>query len=328
MARRTRSPRRELADCWIWPRERVKLVTVSACWSAALTLAEQRRLLRLPALEQPMATWPAAGRRRLGAAGGLAAELADRLGCGVLAMRYPVVDDFAMALAEQAVWLLAGKGSRCRGRWGSRWRTRRWSPIRRRGCPALSVATPALFGARRLGLRCRRRNAPGRSHTTPGWLKLAGFPPQPDRFVGRTGVMARASAALAPRSGPVCFAGMPGGGKTACALELAYTHEHAFERLVWFKAPDEGLDIADALTRFALSLETGLTGLQMVHLLEDRARLAAFLPELTELLERSRILIVVDNIESLLAESGQWRDPRWGAVVAALTGMPGWVGWC
>ena len=80
--------------------------------------------------------------------------------------------------------------------------------------------------------------------------------------MGRTAVMARASAALAPRSGAagVLLHGMPGGGKTACALELAYTHEHAFERLVWFKAPDEGLDIADALTGFALTLETGLPG--------------------------------------------------------------------
>ena len=131
--------------------------------------------------------------------------------------------------------------------------------------------------------------------------------------------MARASQVLAPRSGAlgVLLYGMPGGGKTACALELAYTHEHAFEQLVWFKAPDEGLDIADALTRFALSLETGLPGLQMVHLL------AAFLPQLTELLERHRLLIVVDNTESLLTESGQWRDVRWAAVVAAMTGHGG-----
>ena len=107
---------------------------------------------------------------------------------------------------------------------------------------------------------------------------------------------------------------MPGGGKTACALELAYTHEHAFERLVWFKAPDEGLDIADALTRFALSLENELPGLQMVHLLEDQARLEAFLPGLTELLERRRVLVVVDNASRCCARaaSGVMRGgPRW-----------------
>ena len=31
--------------------------------------------------------------------------------------------------------------------------------------------------------------------------------------------------------------GMPGAGKTACALELAHTHEHGFEEMAWFKAP-------------------------------------------------------------------------------------------
>ena len=71
---------------------------------------------------------------------------------------------------------------------------------------------------------------------------MAGFPPQPDRFVGRTGVMARASAVLAAESAVpgVLLHGMPGGGKTACALELAYGHEHAFEQLIWYKAPDAG----------------------------------------------------------------------------------------
>ena len=98
-------------------------------------------------------------------------------------------------------------------------------------------------------------------------LKLAGFPPQPERFVGRTGVMARASAALAAGAvfPGVLLHGMPGGGKTACALELAYTHEHAFDRLVWYKAPDEGLESAAALTDFALTLERYLPGFQMVH---------------------------------------------------------------
>jgi len=316
----------ELADLLDLARERVKLVTLSACWSAALTLAEQRRLLRLPALEQPDGELEPGQAGALGAAGGLAAELAARLGCGVLAMRYPVVDDFAIALAEKLYGLLAGKAQPLPRALGIALADREviadpptaW-------CPALSVATPALFGARAVGLRLPAPQRNDQVSYDTRLLKLAGFPPQPGRFVGRTAVMARASQALAPRSGAsgVLLSGMPGGGKTACALELAYTHEHAFERLVWFKAPDEGLDIADALTRFALSLETGLPGLQMVHLLEDQAQLEAFLPGLTELLERRRVLVVVDNAESLLRESGQWRDARWAAVVAAMTGHGG-----
>jgi hypothetical protein len=317
----------DLADLLDLARERVKLVTVSACWSAALTLAEQRRLLRLPLLEQqPAGELESRQASELGAAGGLAAELADRLGCGVLAMRYPVVDDFAISLAEKLYGLLAGKAQPLPRALGIALADREVvANPPTAGCPALSVATPALFGARAVELRLSAPQRNGLDSYDTRLLKLAGFPPEPARFVGRTAVMVRASQALAPRSGAsgVLLSGMPGGGKTACALELAYTHEHAFERLVWFKAPDEGLDIADALTRFALSLETRLPGLQMVHLLEDHARLAAFLPELTELLERRRVLLVVDNIESLLTESGQWRDTRWAAVMAAMIGHGG-----
>ena len=302
-------------------RERVKLVTVSACWSAAMTLAEQRRLLHLPVPEDARG-----GPAEAGAAGGLAVELAGRLGCAVLAMRFPVVDDFAIGLAGRVYELVAGKGQ----------------PLGRAvgialadpevvadpptlGCPALSVVTPALFGARAAELTLKAPDRPGTVKYDPRGVRLAGFPAQPDRFVGRTAVMARASAALAPGSKVpgVVLHGMPGGGKTACALELAYTHEHAFGALIWFKAPDQGLDIADALTRFALTLETSIEGLQLVHLLDDQAKLAGFLPQLTELLERNRILIIIDNIESLLTEQGSWRDPRWAPVIAALTDHEG-----
>lgn len=192
-------------------------------------------------------------------------------------------------------------------------------------CPALSAGTPVLFGAPAVKLRL---TAPARVHAESydtEALKIAGFPSQRDRFVGRTRVMARASAALAlaSRVPGVLLYGMPGGGKTACALELAYTHEHAFDRLVWFKAPDEGRDIINALTDFALTLELKLPGFQMVHVLENPDKFAAFLPQLTELVERRRVLIVIDNIESLLSESGQWRDARWGQVIGALCAHTG-----
>ena len=172
-------------------------------------------------------------------------------------------------------------------------------------------------------LTAPKRKQPGSS--SPRTLKTAGFPPQPDQFVGRTAVMAQASAALAPESRlpGVLLHGMPGAGKTACAIELAYTHEHAFEQLVWFKAPDEGRDTSATLTEFALTLERGLHDFRMVHLLDDVTRLAAFLPQLTEVCERLRVLVVIDNIESLVGDSGQWRDARWGQLIAAMCGHTG-----
>ena len=321
----------ELVDMLDLARERVKLVTVSACWSAAPMLAEQRRLLQLPAQdasrtndrESQRAGNSSPDQRQ---AATLASTLAAQLGCAVLAMRYPVTDDFAIRLTTKLYDLLAGKGRPLAQALGIALKDPgviATPPTA--GCPALSIATPALFGAQAVDLRLQ---APGRSGPASygtGMLKLTQFPPQPDLFVGRTAVMASASAALAPRSGAsgILLHGMPGGGKTACALELAYTHEHAFERMVWFKAPDEGLDIADALPGFGLALETGLPGLQMVHLLSDVERLAGFLPSLTELCERRRVLIVLDNIESLLTESGRWRDERWRSVVTALCGHAG-----
>ncbi len=317
----------ELADLLELARERVKLVTVAACWSAAMTAAQERRLLGLPVA----VPGDGGAERRTDASRGdglepgtMATELAGRLGCAVLGMRYPVIDDFAIALAVRLYDLLARQEQTLPRALGMALSSVA-STLPREACPAMSAGTPALFGGRAAGLRLAApRRAHAESYDTRA-LKMAGFPPQPERFVGRTGVMARASAALAAASRVpgVLLHGMPGGGKTACALELAYTHEHAFDALVWFKAPDEGRDITGALTDFVLTLERDLPRFQMVHVLADDAKLTAFLPRLTELLEQRRALVVIDNIESLLSSGGEWRDARWGQVVGALCGHRG-----
>ena len=315
----------DLADLLVMAREHVRLVTVAACWSAAQTVAVQRRRLGLPAMSltaqslhserthSPLQPPPSSSP--------LAIELANRLNCAVLAMRYPVDDDFTIALSGLLYRMLAEKGQPL---------TQALALALRQlsaegGLPALAVATPAIFGGSGVGLSLAAPDRSGPADYSATGLKLAGFLPQPDRFVGRVGVMARSSAALALRSGVagVLLHGMPGGGKSACALELAYGHEHAFDQLVWYKAPDDGMAIEGALTDFALTLEQCLPGFQMAHVLVSAEALTSFLPKLAELVKQHRLLIVVDNAESLISEGGEWKDGCWSQVIGALTGHTG-----
>ncbi|MGH8904286.1 MAG: CHAT domain-containing protein, partial [Egibacteraceae bacterium] len=243
-------------------RGQMKLVTVSSCSSAALTAAEHLRLLGIPDPTDPDRSGRSA--ERDGAAlPALAAELEARLGCAVLAMRYPVADEFAIGLAGRVYDLLLGKGQPlCRALQLALPETADTTP--------LSVATPTLFGALAADLQLKPPDGkPVVFDETD--TKLAGFPAEPKRLVGRVGPLARANAALAPDSGhsAVLFVGMAGAGKTACALELAYGHEHSFARLVWHKAPDEDQDITAALTNLALDLERQLPGVKLVERIED-----------------------------------------------------------
>src|SRR5262249_59908146 len=124
-------------------------------------------------------------------------------------------------------------------------------------------------------------------------------PAEPQRCGGRTGPMAAATAALAPESGraAVLLHGMAGAGKTACAVELAYRHETAFTALAFWQAPTRGEEWATALADLAQRLESQLRehGFTMVDKIGTLAELQAFLPRLTQVLERSGLLLVLDN---------------------------------
>ncbi len=56
----------------------------------------------------------------------------------------------------------------------------------------------------------------------------------------------------------------------------------------------------------------------MVHIVDSVATLKAWLPRLVEFLENNAVLVALDNLESLLSDSGQWRDERWGMLIDAL----------
>src|ERR1017187_2705758 len=158
---------------------------------------------------------------------------------------------------------------------------------------------------------------------------LAHFDSPPERFVGRVRVMTQASAALAPRSPwtGVIFHGMAGAGKTSCDLELAHHYKdlRRFTGFLWYSGPTDANAWSGELVRFAEAFETQLCDeslnplLPLVQFVEGDARkFDAYLPHVRRLLEERSILLVLDNLESLLREDGQWREPRWGKLLSVL----------
>ncbi|MGH3979572.1 MAG: CHAT domain-containing protein, partial [Pseudonocardiaceae bacterium] len=303
-------------------RARVKLAVVSACQSAAATTAETLRWL---GLDDPAAELEAQAARETAAVpAGVARALVAELGCAVVAMRYPVLDDFAVGFADALYDRLFRQGQAL-DRAAAAAVPAVAGPVPSSARPAISVATAAIFGASAAGLLLVPPT--GKPDLDPAGRGMAWFPPEPPRFVGRAEPMAAASAALAPESGrtAVVFHGMAGAGKTACALELAYRHQGAFAALAFWSAPTDPAQFGDALRLLAVAWETQLGdhGFAMVDKIATPAQLERFLPRLRALLRDRGLLLVLDNLETLLTPEGGWRDPRWGPLMAALIGHDG-----
>src|SRR5262249_16932549 len=109
------------------------------------------------------------------------------------------------------------------------------------------------------------------------------------------------------------------------ALELAYRHQDRFALPVWWRAPLREQEWAGALTSLALGLEAQLHdyGVTMVDKITTVEGVRRFLPRLTEGLEQPGLLLVLDNMETLLTADGEWRDPRWAQLITALTAHGG-----
>ncbi len=190
----------------------------------------------------------------------------------------------------------------------------------------------SLFVARMISLRASAVElsvAPpvGKPFLDPTVEVMARFPAEPVRFVGRAEVMAAASAALAPASGraAVVFHGMAGAGKTTCAVELAYRRRRGFVASAFWSAPTDADQFGDALRLLAVAWETqlGNHGVAMVDKIATLERLESFLPTLTTTLRDAGLLLILDNLETLLTPDGQWRDPRWAPLISALTDQQG-----
>ena len=155
----------------------------------------------------------------------------------------------------------------------------------------------------------------------------AWFPAEPTRFVGRVEVMAAASTALTPASGrtAVVFHGMAGVGKTTCAVQLAHRHQRAFSALMFWSAPSDPDQFHDALRLLAVELEAqqGAYGLAMVDKIATHQRLESFVPTLSAVFAKANVLLVLDNLETLLTPNGWWRDLRWAPLIGALMSHSG-----
>jgi tetratricopeptide (TPR) repeat protein len=321
-------------------RGRVRLTVVSACESAAATTAETLRWVRL---EEQAEQFEQQAQQEVGAAAaarggaepvmtGVARAVADRLGCAVVAMRYPVVDDFAVAFAEELYERLLGLRDALPGSRGqplgvalARAVARAAGPEPTPARPVLSLATPVLLGGQAAGLVLEVPR--GQPDLDPALVRMQEFPPEPERFVGRAQAMAKASTALAPGSEQTgaLLHGMAGSGKTACALELAYRHQDSFAAAAFWQAPLADDEFGGALASLAARLEVqlGEFGFAMSDKITTIESLARFVPRLRRLLEEAGVLLVLDNLETLLTPAGAWRDPRWEPLMAALTSHGG-----
>ena len=239
---------------------RLKLLMLDACYSGAGSQAAAREQVGLDrsAVRQEGAEGAALAEIAGTALPGLAQTLSQRLDCAALAMRYPVGDAFATDLMLALYANLLENNQPLPAALHLALDDALASDIPR---PPLSPATPILVGVRAAELQLAPPPQEAQRFVLPTVGLSIAFPPEPERFVGRLQPMLRASQALARRSLKlgVLFYGMPGAGKTACALELTYRHEHGrFQGYVWHRAPEAGSDISSALFNLMQDIQTQL----------------------------------------------------------------------
>ena len=152
-------------------------------------------------------------------------------------------------------------------------------------------------------MRSNGRNAPRARRT---WIRHVAVPGS--RSAGP-------HSRLSPnRTSPPCSA--------CCQLSSAATH--VSNETSTIRRNDAG-PFAAALASLAVALEVQLGGyaFAMAGHIATAEALQAFVPRLARLMEDNGILLVLDNLETLLTSGGQWRDPRWVPLIGALTGHRG-----
>ncbi|MFE7034403.1 CHAT domain-containing protein [Streptomyces sp. NPDC057621] len=241
----------------------------------------------------------------------LASAMADELGCAVVAMRFPVGNDFALAFAVRLYTSLLGHRHALPQALHHALKETVDDPeLGESRYRSFSAATPMLYGAAALdqGLLDRpllRGQPPGRYTGNAGPL-----PDRPASFVGRLREMIGANTALAPLGGVpgAVIHGDRGMGATTCAALLAHDHREAFSRIVWHPRPEWAEAItpscADPVTDFMRHLEIRLPALaglsDGLSWTEAMARIAGL-----------RVFVVIDAADRV-------HDPRWAEMIEAL----------
>jgi hypothetical protein len=299
---------------------RLKLVTLFACESATQIAEENLYLLGFS--ETPPSR--ASRSQSSGSSTSLAAALSERVQCVVLAMRFSVGDEFAIGLSHDFYELAIGDSQRVSRALGlalARASTRQ----RSFQDSALSLGIPVLYGAAATRLVLEAPTGGQDPLLQDGQATVGQTPPEPPLFVGRTGPMARARAALRPGSGfaGVVYYGMAGAGKSTCATELAHMQRRGFSNLCWYQASSDQAAPTAELVRFALTLEDQLPGLQLIDAIDDSEGFRGAADQLNAYLEEHEVLVVLDNLEVLLTPDGEWRDGRWDTLISAFSSHTG-----
>lgn len=241
----------------------------------------------------------------------LARAAARTLGCAVVAMRLAVSDDFAIAFTAALYEGVMVDGLPVAQALGEA----REKAAAQGGL--LEWATPTLLGARSAHLTFRVA-AVGEAPAARRDL----LPAEPKHFVGRVGILTRCGRALADESGPrtVILHGLPGAGKTATAAELVHRHQDRFDHVLWYAVQDTA-DPEAALADLSVHLEAVLPGLRLVHLIGTEEFVAA-MRDLTSALASARVLLAVDNLESLVRD-GRVGHRGWSALLTAMADHDG-----
>jgi len=214
-------------------------------------------------------------------------EVATAMGCSVVAMRYPVDDGFSIEFNKAFYRSLLIDGAALDDALHS---AVLHALDRAPGTP-LSIATPLIITSTpefRLGPL-----VPAPSAKPSVWN---GVPAESDLFVGRSETMRAIADTLASgRLSAINLLGMPGIGKTSALREGVALHAHRFEHVLWLSARSSR-DVSEL--EAAVEKVAGKRGI--AHLRD------------------ASILLILDDAEAALGDSGGWLCAEMGCFIEEL----------